>query len=109
MAHPSLMAAPPLRTRAQFLNDLCNADVLIHVVDISGTTNEKGEKTEGYDPANDVEWLESEIHEWILGNLWRRWGSIVRRHVALRANSSPPSAAETLQVHGDAPALPCRR
>ena len=33
----------------QFLDDLRQADVLIHVVDISGTTDEKGEATEGHE------------------------------------------------------------
>lgn len=27
----------------KFLNDLCGADVLVHIIDVSGTTNEKGE------------------------------------------------------------------
>jgi len=44
------------------LDDLRHADVLIHVVDVSGTTNEKGETTVGYDPTNDIEWLRTEIH-----------------------------------------------
>ena len=45
----------------RFLNDLCDADVLIHVVDVSGTTNETGEETSGYDPSLDVTWLKQEI------------------------------------------------
>jgi len=76
----------------QFLNDLCFADALIHVVDVSGTTNEKGEETIGYDPINDIDWLRYEIHSWIYNNLKGRWGSIVRRHVATK--SSP---VETFQ------------
>lgn len=32
----------------QFLDDLRHADVLLHVIDCSGTTNEKGENTTGY-------------------------------------------------------------
>lgn len=46
----------------QFLDDLRHADALIHVVDVSGTTNAKGETTVGYDPINDIDWLRSEIH-----------------------------------------------
>ena len=40
----------------QFLDDLRQADVLVHVIDIAGTTNEKGESVEvlSYDPANDI-------------------------------------------------------
>jgi len=35
----------------QFLTDLNEADVLVHVVDFSGTTDIEGEATEGHDPA----------------------------------------------------------
>lgn len=51
----------------QFLDDLRRASVLIHVLDCSGTSDENGRKTSGYDPSKDVEWLESEIDEWIYG------------------------------------------
>lgn len=47
----------------QFLNDLCSANALIHVVDVSGTTDEGGKETIGYDPSRDVEWLNGEIKE----------------------------------------------
>lgn len=46
----------------KFLDDLRHADVLMHILDVSGTTNEKGEATVGYDPINDARWLHSEIH-----------------------------------------------
>ncbi|MFH1106120.1 MAG: redox-regulated ATPase YchF [Candidatus Aenigmatarchaeota archaeon] len=51
----------------QFLDDLRRASALIHVLDASGTSDENGRKTSGYDPAKDVEWLENEIDEWIYG------------------------------------------
>jgi ribosome-binding ATPase YchF (GTP1/OBG family) len=66
----------------QFLDDLRAATALIHVVDVSGTTDQNGKETVGYDPINDLDWLKSEIHTWILNNLKKRWDSIVRRHVA---------------------------
>src|SRR3989339_577510 len=46
----------------QFLDDLRQADVLIHVVDMAGSTNEKGEPIEpgSYDPRNDILFLEEE-------------------------------------------------
>ena len=65
----------------KFLNDLRAAHVLLHIVDVSGRTNEKGEETQGYDPLNDIEWLQDEIFNWIFNNIYTRWGSIVRRHV----------------------------
>ncbi|KAL1926183.1 hypothetical protein VTP01DRAFT_6048 [Rhizomucor pusillus] len=70
----------------QFLDDLRHAHALIHVVDVSGTTDQNGKETQGYDPINDINWLRGEIHSWITNNLMKRWGSIVRRHVALKAN-----------------------
>jgi ribosome-binding ATPase YchF (GTP1/OBG family) len=68
----------------QFLNDLNRADVLIHVVDASGTTDEKGEATSGYDPANDVKFLEEELNMWYLGILKKGWEKFARQIEATR-------------------------
>ncbi|KIN02461.1 hypothetical protein OIDMADRAFT_119970 [Oidiodendron maius Zn] len=76
----------------KFLDDLRHADALIHVVDVSGTTDAEGKATRGYDPSQDIVWLRSEIVQWIRGNLMEKWGSIKRRHVAVKA-----TAVETLQ------------
>ncbi|KAI9813402.1 MAG: hypothetical protein M1827_004076 [Pycnora praestabilis] len=76
----------------KFLDDLRHADALIHVVDVSGTTDAEGKATRGYDPSQDIIWLRSEIVRWIQGNLMEKWGSIKRRHVAIKAN-----AVDTLQ------------
>lgn len=57
----------------KFLDDLRHADALIHVVDVSGTTDAEGKATRGYDPSNDIVWLRSEITRWILGNLLEKW------------------------------------
>ncbi len=59
----------------QFLDDLRQGDALIHVVDASGSTNEKGEisKPGTYDPANDVRFLEEEIDLWYFGLLKKHW------------------------------------
>jgi ribosome-binding ATPase YchF (GTP1/OBG family) len=76
----------------KFLDDLRHADALVHVVDVSGTTDAEGKATRGYDPSQDIVWLRSEIVQWIRGNLMQKWGSIKRRHVAVKA-----TAVETLQ------------
>lgn len=76
----------------KFLDDLRHADALIHVVDVSGTTNAEGKATRGYDPINDIEWLQDEIFRWVEGNLKEKWGSIKRRHTATKS-----SAVDTLQ------------
>lgn len=77
----------------KFLDDLRHADALIHVVDVSGTTDAEGKNTRGYDPLYDIEWLQDEIRLWIEGNLKRRWGSIVRKHTATKS-----SIVDTLQA-----------
>jgi len=48
----------------QFLTDLNEADVLVHVVDFSGETDLEGEPTEGHDPREDIEFLENELDQW---------------------------------------------
>ncbi|MDB2259821.1 redox-regulated ATPase YchF [Halorubrum ezzemoulense] len=50
----------------QFLTDLNETDVLIHVVDFSGKTNIEGEATEGHDPREDIDFLEEELDAWYL-------------------------------------------
>nr|POF11571.1 putative gtp-binding protein [Quercus suber] len=76
----------------KFLDDLRHADALIHVVDVSGTTDAEGKSTRGYDPSQDIVWLRSEIVNWVLGNLMQKWGGVKRRHMAIKA-----SAVDTLQ------------
>jgi len=74
----------------QFLDDLRQADVLIHVVDISGSTNEKGEPVEpgSYDPADDVRFLEIELDMWDLGIIKKNWEKFVRQVMQEKANIS---------------------
>ncbi|MEA3254445.1 MAG: redox-regulated ATPase YchF [Candidatus Altiarchaeota archaeon] len=63
----------------RFLDDLRRADSLIHIVDISGRTDEKGEATEGYDPVFDIKFLEDEIDLWFYGILKKNWAKISRK------------------------------
>ncbi len=64
----------------QFLDDLRQADVLIHIVDVAGSTNEKGEQVEpgSYDPANDIKFLEEELNYWILRLINKGWEKFSR-------------------------------
>jgi ribosome-binding ATPase YchF (GTP1/OBG family) len=50
----------------QFLSDLNETDVLVHVVDFSGKTDLEGEPTEGHDPREDIDFLENELDMWYL-------------------------------------------
>ncbi|MBT5273066.1 redox-regulated ATPase YchF [Candidatus Woesearchaeota archaeon] len=65
----------------QFLDDLRQADVLIHVIDIAGSTNDKGEPVEAlsYDPAEDIKFLEKEIDMWYIGILKKGWEKFARQ------------------------------
>ncbi|MBN1169497.1 redox-regulated ATPase YchF [Candidatus Micrarchaeota archaeon] len=71
----------------KFLDDLRQADVLIHIVDASGGTNENGEKVPAgsYDPCNDVKFLEDELDYWIAGILDRNWAKL-KREARLKKN-----------------------
>lgn len=64
----------------QFLDDLNQADALIHIVDISGSLNEKGEPVEklSYDPIQDIEFLERELDMWYLRSIEKGWEKFAR-------------------------------
>jgi len=63
----------------QFLNDLTEAEALIHVVDLSGKTNEKGEQVDSHDPEKDIIFLENEIDMWLKTILEKNWRNIQRK------------------------------
>ncbi len=67
----------------QFLDDLRQADALIHIIDVSGSTNEKGEQVDAlsYDPANDIEFLELELDMWHLRLIKKGWDEFVKKTV----------------------------
>ena len=64
----------------QFLDDLNEADALIHVIDISGGTDAEGNvvKPLSYNPENDVKFLENELDYWYLRILKKGWEKFVR-------------------------------
>src|SRR6056297_531924 len=64
----------------QFLNDLRSADVFVHIVDVSGKTNEKGEELgePTHDPSDDVKFLEEELDKWFYNILNKAWRNICR-------------------------------
>ena len=63
----------------QFLDDLRQADVFIHIVDISGTTDSEGKQTENHDPSKDVEFLEDELDKWFFNILMKVWKSFAKK------------------------------
>ncbi|MBI2669130.1 redox-regulated ATPase YchF [Candidatus Woesearchaeota archaeon] len=90
----------------QFLDDLRQADVLIHVIDVAGATNEKGEVIQpgSYDPADDIKFLEVELDLWYLGILEKGWEKFARTivqekqhvHIALAKQLSGLKVTEPL-------------
>jgi ribosome-binding ATPase len=64
----------------QFLDDLNQADVLIHIIDISGSTNEKGDQvaTLSYNPAQDITFLEHELDMWYYRLIEKGWEKFAR-------------------------------
>ncbi len=67
----------------QFLDDIRQANVCIHVVDASGSTNEKGESVPAlsHDPVKDVKFLEDELNHWYFGVIKKGWEKLARQIV----------------------------
>ncbi|MEZ3143846.1 redox-regulated ATPase YchF [Halobaculum sp. MBLA0143] len=65
----------------QFLDALTDADVILQVVDAAGETNAEGEPVEvgDYDPVEEVDFVESEMDQWLAGIVDRNWESVVRK------------------------------
>lgn len=65
----------------KFLDDLRQADVLIHVIDLAGTTNQKGEPVpiNSYDPAEDIKFLEEELDHWYFNIIQRNFKTIEKK------------------------------
>ncbi|OYT43412.1 MAG: hypothetical protein B6U88_01150 [Candidatus Aenigmarchaeota archaeon ex4484_56] len=57
----------------KFLDDLRQADALIHIVDASGKTDLNGRKCEEHNPIEDIKFLEEELNHWYLNILDRNW------------------------------------
>ncbi len=59
----------------KFMDDLRQADVLLHVVDMAGSTDKDGNpvKPGTHDPLEDIESIEFEVNEWFYGIISRDW------------------------------------
>lgn len=81
----------------KFLDDLRQADVLIHVVDASGTTDAEGKKTQDYDSCQDVLFLEEEIDKWLYNIINEKWKILVRK---IQVESKKPFEELAIQFSG---------
>ncbi|MGQ4894853.1 MAG: redox-regulated ATPase YchF [Candidatus Njordarchaeia archaeon] len=73
----------------KFLDDLRQADVLLHIVDASGAHDEEGRplgRPGMYDPLKDVSFLEVEISRWMFQIISKDWNRFSRRVESERAN-----------------------
>ena len=64
----------------QFLDDARQAEVLIHVIDIAGTTDIQGQSVPvgTHDPLEDVSFVQDEFDQWFIEILKREWDKITR-------------------------------
>jgi ribosome-binding ATPase len=64
----------------KFLDDLSGADAFIHIVDISGSTDEQGNsvKALSHDPIKDIKFLDHELDMWYFQILKRGWEKFAR-------------------------------
>jgi len=64
----------------RFLDDLRQADALIHVVDAAGSTDEEGQPVPPgtHDPLEDVLLIEKEVDLWLFGILKKDWEKFAR-------------------------------
>lgn len=76
-----------------FLNDLCDADSLVHVVDASGRSDAEGVEggSMASEPLEEVGWVKREIHMWIFSNVRAKWDTVRRK---------AQMAKQSLQLHG---------
>lgn len=83
----------------QFLNDLGQADLLIHIIDASGSLNEEGEEVEpgSHNPIVDITFLEKEIEMWILNILNNGWDKFIR---VARTSKAPLADIFTERLSG---------
>ncbi|MHA1777616.1 MAG: redox-regulated ATPase YchF [Promethearchaeia archaeon] len=66
----------------QFLSDLARADVLIHVVDISGSLDAEGQDIDegSRNPIDDIQFLEDEINFWFKSLIVKKdWNKFIRK------------------------------
>ena len=64
----------------QFLDDARQAEILIHVVDIAGTTDIQGQPISvgQHDPLEDIAFVQDEFDQWFVDILKREWDKITR-------------------------------
>ena len=83
----------------QFLDDLRQADALIHIVDASGSTDSEGKQCEAgiHNPLEDVKFLEEELDLWFIALLKKDWPKISKE---IEQSSKSPEKVLTEKLAG---------
>ena len=65
----------------QFLDEIRQADALIHIVDAAGSTDSEGKPCDpgAHNPVEDVNFLEHELDMWLLQIVKKEWDRAIRR------------------------------
>ncbi len=63
----------------QFLSDAMEADGIINVIDISGSTDSEGNPATNHNPEEDIDFFERELDYWILGILKKSLQTTTKR------------------------------
>jgi len=65
----------------QFLDELTNADAILHVVDAAGATDAEGEPVGvgEHDPVEDLQFIEDEMDLWLASIVDRNWEAVERQ------------------------------
>jgi ribosome-binding ATPase YchF (GTP1/OBG family) len=85
----------------KFLDDLRQAEALIHIIDASGSTDLEGNPCDvgSHDPLEDVKFLEKEITQWMKGIMFKDWHR-VSRQIELNGKKIEHSLADNLSGLG---------
>lgn len=64
----------------KFLDNLREADAILHIIDASGGTDEEGNPvdTGTHDPMNDIGFIEEEMTMWVVGLMEKNWQKLQR-------------------------------
>ena len=70
----------------KFLDDSRQSSVIIHVVDVSGSTDEEGKPVSlgSGDPLSDIKFVENEFDLWIQSLILRDWDKVIRESENLK-------------------------
>ncbi|MHA1201773.1 MAG: redox-regulated ATPase YchF [Candidatus Heimdallarchaeaceae archaeon] len=74
----------------KFLDDLRQADVLLHIVDASGSLDSEGNPIDkgSWDPVEDVKFLDKELDAWIFAIIQRDYGTMKKKAMAEKLHLS---------------------